>query len=247
MKKTNHYQEFSLYRPVDGNSVASMLMLAFSYSLTEILAWIYYTLLRTHQTQGDPKHLGFWYHCSYPSCPWPLYTLIIFRTLFTQPLLCFHFPSLLSSSTGFCCRFLCSLPHLHLPWPCVDSCLLSPRLFLPRWIYAIILSSSIRVLSLFWHLVNSRLMIYQILITACWKPHSLSWCMVMIVPVWLPELQQTSTFFLLRLPPFPLWFPFLCKLFSFYFIMWPSLNYVCECKTAHPSVFFHLSSSRSQV
>lgn len=53
---------------------------------------------------------------------------------------------------------------------------------LPWLIDAIILSASIRVLSLFWRLVNSRLMIYQILITACWKPHSLSWCMVMMVP-----------------------------------------------------------------
>lgn len=68
-------------------------------------------------------------------------------------------------------------------------------------IYAIILSSSIRVLSLFWRLVNSRLMIYQILITACWKPHSLSWCMVMIVPAWLLESQQTHSFIFFFLSP----------------------------------------------
>lgn len=95
-------------------------------------------------------------------------------------------------------------PLSDLTWPCMDSpfsfssplSLLSLLSYALLWlIYAIILSSSIRVLSLFWRLVNSRLMIYQILITACWKPHSLSWCMVMIVPVWLPESQQTHSFF----------------------------------------------------
>lgn len=84
------------------------------------------------------------------------------------------------------------------------------------------LSSSIRVLSLFWRLVNSRLMIYQILITACWRPHLLSWCMVMIVPAWLLELQQTHSFiFFVFFPPAPSPFDcvFFAKLFSLGFAL----------------------------
>lgn len=114
---------------------------------------------------------------------------------------------------------------LHGPsFPFVFSSPPSPIAFAALWlIYAIILSSSIRVLSLFWRLVNSRLMIYQILITACWKPHSLSWCMVMIVPVWLPESQQTHSFiffFVFLSPPsFRSCLLFLCKLFSLYFVL----------------------------
>lgn len=136
--------------------------------------------------------------------------------LFNQPFLWFHSLSVLPSSISFCYSFLCSWPLRYLYRPGLTFCglfilshssssssfLSCTRLWL---ICAIILSSSIRVLSLFWRLVNSQLMIYQILITACWKPHSLSWCMVMIVPVWLPELQQTHSFFfprpLFSLPP----------------------------------------------
>lgn len=108
-------------------------------------------------------------------------------------------------------------------------------------IYAITLSPSIRVLSLFWRLVNSQLMINQILITACWKPHSLSWCMVMIVPPLLLESQQTHSFiffFFLCPPCFPLCLPSLCKPFSFHFVLevvWshPPMKHAVICIFAH--------------
>lgn len=114
-------------------------------------------------------------------------------------------------------RFFPPLVSAHFPCRHPSHLTLSSLLpFALVWlIYAITLSSSTRVLSLFWRLVNSRLMIYQILITACWKPHSLSWCMVMIVPVWLPELQQPTNSSLLFFLSLPSRLPFLCKLFSF--------------------------------
>lgn len=93
-----------------------------------------------------------------------------------------------------------TLPYpLNFSWPCKTFI---PLFHFLLWlIYAIILSSSIRALSLFWRLVNSQLMIYQILITARWKPHSLSWCMVMIAAALLHESQQTLSFIFLFLSP----------------------------------------------
>lgn len=129
----------------------------------------------------------------------------------------FYFPLIFSSSPSLLCYALLWL------------------------IYAITLSPSIRVLSLFWRLVNSRLMINQILITACWKPHSLSWCMVMIVPPLLLESQQTHSFvffFFLSPPCSPLCLPSLCKPFSFHFVLevvWrhPPMKHAVICIFAH--------------
>lgn len=114
------------------------------------------------------------------------------------------FPQPLSSHFVLLCPllvYLCRWPSRILSISPDLARLLSPfhsRLWL---IYAIILSSSIRALSLFWRLVNSQLMIYQILITARWKPHSLSWCMVMIAAALLHESQQTLSFIFLFLSP----------------------------------------------
>lgn len=134
------------------------------------------------------SHLRPWFRKSaqflFCSLTWPL---------FSTPLLSLCPP--LSSSRM---SSPLTLPYpLNFSWPCKTFI---PLFHFLLWlIYAIILSSSIRALSLFWRLVNSQLMIYQILITARWKPHSLSWCMVMIAAALLHESQQTLSFIFLFL------------------------------------------------
>lgn len=175
---------------------------------------------------GEPAHFLF------PNSPRPPF-----------PLLASHFTtfSFAADPSSPSLRFSPDFARLFY-FPLIFSSSPSLLCYAPLWlIYAITLSPSIRVLSLFWRLVNSRLMINQILITACWKPHSLSWCMVMIVPPLLLESQQTHSFiffFFLSPPCFPLCLPSLCKPFSFHFVLevvWrhPPMKHTVICIFAH--------------
>lgn len=125
---------------------------------------------------------------------------------------------LLSPFVTFISPFLCPFPPKFHFWPCLALLFLphsphpssrSPSLvpLSPRWLARLIgvvpSCHPSGLLSLFWRLVNSLLMIYQILITARWKPHSLCWCMVMIGPLWPPRSPAKAH-------PFSLLFSSLC-------------------------------------